>query len=65
MAKAKLEVVILDIEKVESMKALFNELLDTLETLRMVDCGSGSWEAAEIAKERKGYINRFCDIIAS
>ena len=64
MAKAKLEIRILDLNKLEAIKALFNEVLDTLETLRMVDCTeSDSWDANEIRNERKGYIDRFADII--
>ena len=65
MAKVKLEIVLLDIDKVEAVKELINELLDTIETLRTTDCNSvESWEIAEVRKERKGYIDRFADIIS-
>jgi hypothetical protein len=61
----KLNVRILDLDRVEEMKCLINELLDTIGTLRLTgigDCNKG-FEISDIEKERKGYINRFADII--
>jgi hypothetical protein len=58
--------VLLDIGKVEAIKDLINELLDTIETLRTTDCnGDESWDQNEIRQERKKYIDRFADIISN
>ena len=66
MAKTKLEITLLDIDKAEAVKDLINELLDIIETLRFVDFGNDKrWELSEIRKERKSYIDRFADIIAN
>jgi len=66
LAKTKLEITLLDIDKAEAVKDLINELLDIIETLRFVDFGNDKrWELSEIRKERKSYIDRFADIIAN
>ena len=62
MAKAKLELRILDLGKIEALKDLINELLDVIETLQIVD--DDGWSINEIQKKRKEYINRFADIIS-
>jgi len=62
MAKAKLELRILDLGKIEALKDLINELLDVIETLQIVD--DDGWSMNEIQKKRKEYINRFADIIS-
>lgn len=65
MAKAKLEVRILDADKVEAIKDLINELLDTNETLRGILCEcKDNWDENQTVKKRKEYIDRFADIIA-
>ena len=62
MTKAKLEVRILDLEKVETIKDLINELLDVIETQN--ECNDfDTWQANEVAKKRKEYISRFADIL--
>lgn len=63
--KAHISLRILDIDKFEAIKDLFNELLDTLETLRLSDVEKDNkgFELSDIRKERTGYINRFADII--
>ena len=66
MAKTKLEIVLLDIDKVEAIKDLINELLDTIEALRTTECDDEqSWDQNEIRQERKKYIDRFADIISN
>ena len=65
MAKTKLEIVLLDIAKVEAIKELINELLDTIGDLRATECDEeASWDENEIRQERKKYIDRLADIIS-
>ena len=67
MSRAKLSVNIriLDLDRLEEMKRLVNELLDTIQTLRLIDVDNKNkgFEISDIEKERRGYINRFADII--
>ena len=66
MAKFNLNIRILDIDRLEEMKRLINELLDTIETLRITATGhedDNGFEMHEVIAERKKYINRFADII--
>ena len=67
MPKAKFKITVLDFDKIEGIKVLFNEVLDTLEALRLsnVSDDNRGHEISEAAKERTGYINRFADIIAN
>ena len=62
----KLNIRILDIDRLEEMKRLINELLDIIETLRITATGNeddNSFEMHEVIGERRKYINRFADII--
>jgi len=76
MAKSKMavELQILDAGKVEAIKDLVNELLDTIRDLRLVVSASNrdpewfpkgdeDFEINEIEKERRKYIDRFASII--
>ena len=64
MAKAKLEVCIIDIDKVEKLRDLINELLDIIEQYDdVLNDADKSFALYETRQLRKKYIDRFCDIV--
>jgi len=64
MAKLRAEIRVLDVGRLEAINDLINELLDTIQDLRLVITGKDDdFEISEIEKERKKYIDRFANII--
>lgn len=61
MAKACVELSVLDVDKVTAIKDLFNEILDENQNLKlMLECGYRN-----VIEERTKYVNRFVEIITN